>query len=166
MPLSKYCNNHDWGNLSFLNPFCRESPVVITHIMTLKTKSIRKITYYGKPNLEEYWSFCQIINWVKCATKLAIVPPNFKLNIVATREKCILNELRSIDSILELLSSLTFNCKNKFTLMSRVRSPSHFWLVVWSLRTLSLIVVKVFFAHESITRGEEVKCYSLVATWV
>jgi hypothetical protein len=35
---------------------------------------------------------------------------------------------------------------------------------VWFLKTLFLTVVKVFFAHESITRREEVENYGLVAT--
>ena len=34
---------------------------------------------------------------------------------------------------------------------------------MWSLRACSLAIVKVFFAHESITNGDEVKCYSHVA---
>ena len=80
--------------------------------LTLKTKLINITTIFGRPYLKEYQSFCQTVNWDKCATKLAIIHPYFSLSIM--------NEVRSIESILELLLLLTFNCKNKFTSLLRV----------------------------------------------
>lgn len=47
--------------------------------LSSKIEPIGKTINFGKPYLEEYWSFCQIVNRIKCSSKLAIILPNFNL---------------------------------------------------------------------------------------
>ena len=44
-------------------------------------------TNFGKPFMEEYWYFWQIVIYVICVSKLANIFPTFSLNKEAMREK-------------------------------------------------------------------------------